>query len=97
MISRVRPGSFEARARYFWPTSPLIRLDLPTLERPAKATSGRSADGMVSIRTAPIMNETGWAKNTRAVSICSSVKSAAPGSMTGGSFGSLGSSLIRSR
>ena len=34
------------RARVLRPVSALIRLDLPTLERPAKATSGRVASGL---------------------------------------------------
>ena len=48
------------------------RLDLPTFDRPAKATSGRSAGGMPSIFTAPIMKATGWANRTRAASMASS-------------------------
>ena len=52
----------------------MIRVDLPTLERPAKATSGRSAGGRPAISTAPIMKLTSWAKRTRAASSSSSVK-----------------------
>src|SRR5262245_27759105 len=37
--SWVRPGVCETRTSDFRPVSALIRLDLPTLERPAKATS----------------------------------------------------------
>ena len=37
--SWVRPGVCEVRASAFRPVSALIRLDLPTLERPAKAIS----------------------------------------------------------
>jgi hypothetical protein len=36
----VRPGVLEVRARPDWRVRALIRLDFPTLERPAKATSG---------------------------------------------------------
>src|SRR5664279_4502600 len=41
---RVRPGVLLVRAS-FVPTSELIRLDLPTLERPRKAISGTPAGG----------------------------------------------------
>src|SRR5882672_7131515 len=37
--SRVRPGVCETRASALRPASALIRLDLPTLERPANAIS----------------------------------------------------------
>jgi hypothetical protein len=39
--SWVRPGVCEVRASALRPVSALIRLDLPTLERPAKAISRR--------------------------------------------------------
>ena len=60
--SRVRPGSDEARARPWRPVTALIRLDLPTFERPAKATSGTSGGGSWSIWAQPMTNSTGWAK-----------------------------------
>src|SRR5580704_4515872 len=47
--SWVRPGVCEVRARALRPVSALIRLDLPTLERPANATSMLAIGGSVSI------------------------------------------------
>src|ERR1700730_4805100 len=47
--SWVRPGVCEVRARALRPVSALTRLDLPTLERPAKATSMPAIGGSVSI------------------------------------------------
>src|SRR5438093_996993 len=47
--SWVRPGVCEVRASALRPVSALIRLDLPTLERPAKATSTPAIGGSVSI------------------------------------------------
>src|SRR5260370_42094590 len=44
LILRVRPGVELVRAS-FAPTSALITLDLPTLERPRKAISGRLGGG----------------------------------------------------
>src|SRR5215475_10775843 len=41
----VRPGVELVRARPFTPSRLLIRLDLPTFERPAKTTSGRLSFG----------------------------------------------------
>src|ERR1700722_16222403 len=47
LIDRVRPGEAETLAA-FSPSRPLIRLDLPTLERPRKANSGAAAVGNCS-------------------------------------------------
>src|SRR2546423_6806173 len=47
--SWVRPGVWEVRASALRPVSALIRLDLPTLERPAKATSMAAIGGSDSI------------------------------------------------
>src|SRR5262249_36691001 len=47
--SWVRPGVCEVRARLLRPVSALIREDLPTLERPAKAISRPAIGGRVSI------------------------------------------------
>src|SRR5688500_10045725 len=47
--SWVRPGVCEVRASALRPVSALIRLDLPTLERPANATSTPAIGGSVSI------------------------------------------------
>src|SRR5213080_2580338 len=47
--SWVRPGVCEVRASALRPVSALIRLDLPTLERPANATSMPAIGGSASI------------------------------------------------
>src|SRR5690348_8524379 len=47
--SCVRPGVREMRASALRPVSALIRLDLPTLERPAKAISSPAIGGSASI------------------------------------------------
>src|ERR1700722_19765745 len=44
----VRPGVFEVRASARRPVSALIKLDLPTLERPANAISGAPIGGTES-------------------------------------------------
>ena len=44
LIVRVRPG-VELTCAIFAPTSALIRDDLPTFDRPAKAISGKSGAG----------------------------------------------------
>src|ERR1700742_2461696 len=46
-MARVRPGEEETLAA-FSPNKPLIRLDLPTLERPRNANSGAVAEGNCS-------------------------------------------------
>lgn len=45
MISNVLPGLAEVFAKPLWLQSILIRLDLPTLERPMKAYSGLVSTG----------------------------------------------------
>src|SRR3984893_17421252 len=47
--SWVRPGVWEVRASALRPVSALIRLDLPTLERPANATPMPAIGGSVSL------------------------------------------------
>src|ERR1700722_2387358 len=47
------------RARALRPVSALMRLDLPTLERPANAISGRSGDGIAPSSAAPATNSHG--------------------------------------
>src|SRR6202012_282356 len=47
LIARVRPGEAETFAA-FSPTKPLMRLDLPTLDRPRKANSGAVLGGNCS-------------------------------------------------
>ena len=71
LISWVRPGVFEARASALRPVSALIRLDLPTFERPAKQTSARSAGGSPSMATTPLRKSTGPAKSRRPASSAS--------------------------
>ena len=39
------PGVLDTRARFLWLHSLLMRLDLPTLDRPEKLSSGRSLSG----------------------------------------------------
>src|SRR4030065_2088381 len=41
----VLPGDEEILASFLWPVSILIREDLPTFERPAKAYSGKDGFG----------------------------------------------------
>src|SRR3982074_2373934 len=41
----VRPGVLEAKASFFWLHRILIAVDLPALERPAKAISGTCVFG----------------------------------------------------
>src|SRR5712671_3153984 len=55
LILRVRPGIELVRAS-FAPTSALITLDLPTLERPRKATSGRLGAGKCDTSVAAARN-----------------------------------------
>jgi hypothetical protein len=54
LISRVFPGVSEIFAKPFLPVSMLIREDLPTLDRPMKANSGR-ADGGHDFRSGALM------------------------------------------
>src|SRR6266853_38048 len=55
LLLRVRPGVELVRAS-FVPTSALITLDLPTLERPRKATSGRLGAGKCDTSVAAARN-----------------------------------------
>src|SRR6266540_5278036 len=52
----VRPGVLLVRARCFRPASALMALDLPTFERPAKASSGGPAAGRSAARPAARQN-----------------------------------------
>jgi len=45
MIPRVRPGVLDTRASVRRPAKRLSSVDLPTLERPAMATSGGPSGG----------------------------------------------------
>src|SRR5580704_944759 len=67
--SWVRPGVFEVRASALRPVSALMREDLPTLERPAKATSRAAIGGSVSIEGEAQTNCQSPANNFRPASI----------------------------
>src|SRR6187399_977520 len=67
--SWVRPGVCEVRASPLRPVSALIRLDLPTLERPANATSMLAIGGRVSIEGEAQTNCHSPAKSFRPSSI----------------------------
>src|SRR6476660_922484 len=67
--SWVRPGVCEVRASALRPVSALIRLDLPTLERPANATSMPAIGGSVSIEGEAQTNFHSPAKSFRPSSI----------------------------
>src|SRR5829696_4686105 len=66
--SWVRPGVCEVRASALRPVSALIRLDLPTLERPAKAISTPRGFGSDSIEPAAVANCHSWANRRRPAS-----------------------------
>src|SRR6478736_8780053 len=67
--SWVRPGVCEVRASALRPVSALIRLDLPTLERPAKAISSPAIGGSVSVEGEAQMNCQSRVNSFRPVSI----------------------------
>src|SRR6266702_2852242 len=69
--SWVRPGVCEVRASALRPVSALIRLDLPTLERPAKAISSPAIGGSVAIEGEAQMNCQSRANSFRPASISS--------------------------
>ena len=66
-----REGVFEVRARLFCPVSALIRLDLPTFERPAIAISGHAAGGSWSSLATPMTKVAGRANSRRPASMLS--------------------------
>ncbi len=74
MICRVAPGLADTRASVRRPVSALTRLDLPTLERPAKAISGSAMAGSDSNDAAPATNSQVPAKSLRAASISPGVR-----------------------
>lgn len=55
-MSCVLPGDEEVLASPFWPVSILISEDLPTLERPINAYSGKVAGGHWSARELLVIN-----------------------------------------
>src|SRR5215475_1160599 len=81
--SWVRPGVCEVRARLLRPVNALMREDLPTLERPAKATSMAPIGGSVSIEGAAHLNCQSPAKSLRPCSISFASMSAVMRSVPG--------------
>ena len=76
----MRPGVFEVRARPFWLTSPLISDDLPTLERPAKATSSGPSGGRNFIDGTPRMKIHGrWKIGLSLIGVFSAIVSSCQG------------------
>src|SRR6185312_13977216 len=75
--SWVRPGVCEVRARLLRPVSALMREDLPTLDRPAKATSVAPIGGSISIEGAAWVKRHSPANSFRPASISSLSISAA--------------------
>src|ERR1700759_3886236 len=73
--SCVRPGVFEVRASALRPVSALIRLDLPTLDRPASAISGPVIRGSDAIELAAVVKFHSLANKRRPDSISLGVKS----------------------
>src|SRR5262249_38559841 len=78
MSSWVRPGVCEVRARLLRPASALIRLDLPTLERPAKAISISCMGGSAASEPAAATKRHSPANSFRPASSSSSVKASIP-------------------
>src|SRR5882724_3533069 len=72
--SWVRPGVFDVRASALRPVSALIRLDLPTFERPAKAISSPCIGGSRSSVPAAAVNCQSAANSLRPVSISAEEK-----------------------
>src|SRR4051812_26107956 len=75
--SWVRPGVCEVRASAFLPVSALIRLDLPTLERPANAISWPRMRGRAGRETAAAMKVHSPANSLRPDSISARLNSKA--------------------
>src|SRR3954447_23584434 len=73
--SWVRPGVCEVRASALRPVSALIRLDLPTLERPANAISRPAIGGSDSADDAAQMKRQSPAKMRRPCSTSSGAAS----------------------
>src|SRR3981189_1261670 len=75
--SWVRPGVLEVRANALRLVSALIRLDLPTLERPAKAISTPSGGGSDSSEEAADRKRHSAANRFRDVSLSSELNASA--------------------
>src|SRR5580692_5974480 len=73
--SWVRPGVLEVRANAWRPVNALMRLDLPTLERPAKAISGAVIGGTEASEPAAEMKCQSPANKRRPASISASENS----------------------
>jgi hypothetical protein len=71
----VRPGVFEVRASARRPVSALIKLDLPTLERPAKAISTSFMRGKDAMELAAEAKSHALANSLRPDSISAVLKS----------------------
>src|SRR6185436_10373109 len=84
--SWVRPGVCEVRAKALRPVSALIRLDLPTLERPATAISTPRGGGNDSTEPAAVAKRHSWANKRRPASSSGGEKSDAV--LTGFTLGS---------
>src|ERR1700722_1240857 len=65
LICLVAPGVCDTRASACREVRALIRLDLPTFERPTKAISGRDSVGIASMVAAPATNSQSPANNLR--------------------------------
>src|SRR5262249_39353624 len=81
--SCVRPGVCEMRASARRPVSALIRLDLPTLERPANAISRPRIGGSVAAEPAAPANRQSPPNSVRPGSIAARVKVEAGASASG--------------
>src|SRR5258707_13782748 len=88
--SWVRPGVCEVRASALRQVSALIRLDLPTLERPAKATSMPAISGRVSLEDEAQKNCQSPATSLRPRSIHFASGSAAIGRLSASGLYGLG-------
>ena len=84
--SCVRPGVCEVRASALRPVSALIRLDLPTFERPTKAISTPCIGGSRSIVPVAAMNCQSAANSLRPASISFAVKGMVPAGQDEESF-----------
>src|SRR5579871_4802310 len=81
--SWVRPGVFEVRARPLRLVSALMRLDLPTLERPAKAISSPFMAGREEAEPEAETKRHSGANSRRPAPISPVVKVAGVGAVSG--------------
>src|SRR3546814_9480669 len=78
------------RARVRRPVSALIRLDLPTLERPAKAISVRLMGGSAGRFVTPATKRHSWANSLLPAATCSG-----PGAVSGSGAAGAGAASFR--